>query len=148
MGLTHFRGPDFGEWRQELGRVMDWPMRILSQFGADHGPVDIVERMDDIVVRLEVPGVRSEDIDLRVTSQAFTVQGETRRLEQSEEGGVYHSERRYGRFFRTIPLPIEVKPETAVATIRHGVLEVHVDKVHSGGDGQRVQIRNADGPTM
>lgn len=133
------------DWRQEIGRFMDWPMKAFAQAMREQQAVDIVEGASDFTVRLEVPGVCAKDIDLRVTSEAISVQGELQRQESGEdERGVYHSERRYGRFARTIPLPAAVKADTARATIRHGVLEVRIEKQHPGREGHRVEIEGSD----
>jgi HSP20 family protein len=62
----------------------------------------------------------------------ITISGEIKRRADREEDGYRMMERRYGRFTRTVPLPVEVKPDEAWADYQHGILEIRLNKANQG----------------
>ena len=96
------------------------------------GPsVDLKETDREIILHADIPGVNQEDLDITVEENVVTLKGETKRDESRDEKGYHLTERRYGSFYRTIPLPVEVKSDQAVARYKNGVLELRVPKVES-----------------
>lgn len=90
--------------------------------------VNIWEEGDNVMVRAEIPGMRKEDLDVRVTGDAITISGERKQEEKIEERDFYRMESRYGSFQRTLKLPVEVETENAEASCRNGVLEIRLKK--------------------
>ncbi|MEW6109227.1 MAG: Hsp20/alpha crystallin family protein [Nitrospirota bacterium] len=90
--------------------------------------VDMFERKGDIVVKADLPGVEKENIDLSITKEALTIKGEVKRDEEVKKEDYYAIERSYGRFLRTIQLPVEVDSSKAKASYKNGVLEVILPK--------------------
>jgi HSP20 family protein len=89
---------------------------------------DLVESDDDVSLRLELPGIKPEDVDIQLAGNVLTIRGE-KSEEKSDEGKNYHSrERRFGRFVRRVQVPSEVAPEKVDAAFRDGVLTVTLDK--------------------
>ena len=111
----------------EIARLQDqmartWPgeQRVASFTPA----VDIYEDKEAIFLKAELPGLKAEEVDVRVENNILTLTGE-RKLEKNEDRAGYHRiERTYGSFYRTVPLPEGVKPELAKATMHDGVLEI------------------------
>ncbi len=111
--------------------------RLLERFLADWSdlwkgfpwpapPVDVRKDGRELVFRADLPGVRPEDLEIRVTCNHLVICAE-RREEAEERGREYHwAERRYGVFHRTFPLPPDADAERARADLRNGVLEVRV----------------------
>ena len=90
--------------------------------------VDMYETNDGFVLNFELPGVQEKDISLSITGDVLTVKGE-RRLDQELNGDSYlHTERVYGKFERSVRLPMPVQAERVRATYRDGVLEVSLPK--------------------
>ncbi len=90
--------------------------------------VDILEDDDAVLVRVELPGVRPEDLHVDTRERMLTVRGE-RRLEHAGEPERYHRrERSFGAFSRTFQLPEHVDGDGAVAVIADGVLTVRIPK--------------------
>jgi HSP20 family protein len=86
--------------------------------------VETIQRGDEFVVRADLPGMKREDVKLRVTDDALTIEGE-RRWEHEERREAYvRSERSYGSFCRVVPLPDGAIPDSARASFKDGVLEV------------------------
>jgi HSP20 family protein len=88
--------------------------------------VEVLQRGDNLVVRADLPGLRPEDVRVDVDNGALTISGERSYQTEDENEGLYHSERVYGSFIRTIPLPQGVNPEDVQARVADGVLEVTI----------------------
>ncbi len=92
---------------------------------------EVSDDEDQVVVRLEAPGMAKDDFELQVQDGYLVVRGE-KRLEREKSKGRYHvSECAYGDFERAIPLPDEVDTAGAMASYRHGVLRVELPKDRS-----------------
>jgi HSP20 family protein len=75
-------------------------------------------------VRAELPGLEPKDVKINVENDALVIQGERRFEQEENEGGMQRTERQYGLFYRSIPLPEGAKLDQAKAKFRNGVLEV------------------------
>jgi HSP20 family protein len=111
---------DFG-----FGRNM---FRTTGRRGAERWApqIDVKQEGDELVVRADLPGMKSEDVNVNVTEDVMTLSGERKEERETERGGVYHTERSYGSFFRTIPLPQGAIVDQAKATFKNGVLEIRM----------------------
>ncbi len=90
--------------------------------------VDVYEDAQKLQLRLEVPGIKQEDLDIRVENQTLTVKGERRFQADEKEENFHRIERRYGSFVRTFTLPQTVDTEQVKADYEHGVLTVSLPK--------------------
>jgi HSP20 family protein len=88
--------------------------------------LEVVEREHQLVVRVDLPGLKPEEVTVTVTGDALTIEGERKLETEKTENEWYRTERTYGRFFRTVPLPDGIRPEEVKATFANGVLEVKV----------------------
>jgi HSP20 family protein len=89
-------------------------------------PVDVYREDGNLVIKAEVPGVSSDDLEITVKDQVLTISGETRAEEEVEEENYIRRERRYGSFCRSVALPAEAEGEKAEAVFEDGVLIVTV----------------------
>jgi HSP20 family protein len=122
---------DFSTLRSEMERVFDsmlgrYPRERVEGLWAPL--VDVEETKDNIVARIELPGMKKEDIKVTLVNNMLTVSGE--RKHQVEEKGktYYRIERAYGKFQRTVELPTEVLGDKAKATYKDGILELVIPK--------------------
>ena len=90
--------------------------------------VDIFEDASDVVVKAELPGMKKEDIDVKLTEGAITISGEKKKEEKIEKKNYYRLERSFGSFSRSFNLPAEVQTDKAKAQFKDGILEVRVPK--------------------
>lgn len=90
--------------------------------------VDIFEDDDAVLVRVELPGVRPEDVQIDATEHMLTVRGERRRESAARPGGYHRIERAFGAFSRSFRLPDDVDGESAAAVMSDGVLTVRIPK--------------------
>ncbi len=92
---------------------------------------EVFDNDDQIVVRLEAPGLEKSDFDLEVLDNYLVVRGE-KQIERERTEGRYHvTECAYGRFERAIPLPHEVDSSKARANYKNGVLRIELPKTAS-----------------
>jgi HSP20 family protein len=90
--------------------------------------VDVYEDEHKIVLNLEVPGVKQDDLDIRLENNMLTVRGE-RKFENEENAQNFHRiERRYGSFVRNFSLPTSVDSENVKASYDSGVLKLELNK--------------------
>ncbi|MBI5280971.1 MAG: Hsp20/alpha crystallin family protein [Candidatus Solibacter usitatus] len=90
--------------------------------------VDIFENESDLVLKADVPGVRMEDIDIKIEDATLTVSGKREFVESGEKGAYHRIERNYGAFQRAFALPETVDTENVEAAYDHGVLTVKLPK--------------------
>lgn len=119
------------QWRP-LGELDDLRAELDRMFEGDGEPrvwrmaVDVVEEDGKIVVRADVPGIKTEDVKIEVEDSTLTISAVHE--ESSEEKGERFTrrERRRGSFRRSMPLPEGVRIDDIVATTKDGVLEVTI----------------------
>lgn len=92
--------------------------------------VDVSETPDDYLFKVELPGMKREDITITFEKEVLTIKGEKVREEKGTEGDTkYHLyERTYGEFLRTFTFPAAIVPEKIEAVMADGVLTVKVPK--------------------
>jgi HSP20 family protein len=90
--------------------------------------VDIYEDEHKLVLKLEVPGVKQDDIDIQIEGRTLTVRGERRFQNEEKQENFHRVEHRYGTFARSFTLPGTVDPENVKATCDAGVLELELPK--------------------
>lgn len=90
--------------------------------------VDIKEETDRYVLRADVPGVDSKDIDISMENGVLTIKGERKHEEKEEREGYKRIERAYGTFYRRFTLPDTADAEKVSASSTNGVLEVTIPK--------------------
>jgi HSP20 family protein len=90
--------------------------------------VDVYEDEHEVVLKLEVPGIRQEDLDVRVENQTLTVRGERRFESEEKEENFHRIERRFGTFTRSFTLPVTVDTGSVAAKYENGVLAIQLAK--------------------
>jgi HSP20 family protein len=112
--------------REELARRFDEMNNFIKSlqepwerplWGGSHLPaIDIAEKDNEFVVKMEVPGCKAEDVDISVHGNILTISGEKKQEEERKEKGYYYTERSYGSFRRDLTLAGEVPPGKIEAT--------------------------------
>jgi HSP20 family protein len=78
-------------------------------------PVDIYEDEHKLVLKVEIPGMRQEDLDVRMENHTLTVKGERSFQSEGKEENFHRVERRYGSFYRAFTVPNTINPESIKA---------------------------------
>ena len=119
----------------ELDRMFDepwtmlrWPADALTApDGALWAPkVDIVTKDNTLITRVDLPGMKKEDVLVEVQDGKLTLSGERKKETKEETDNFYREEREYGSFCRIVPLPKGINSADVKATFANGVLEVKV----------------------
>ena len=125
-----------------LNRTLNDPYAPHTEdsFGAWAPPVDIFEKGDQLVIRAEIPGVRAENMEVRVENGVLTLHGERKQETEVKAENAYRMERVYGTFTRSFSLPTTVDAAKVAATCKDGVLEVTVPKAETAKP-KKVEIK-------
>jgi HSP20 family protein len=86
----------------------------------------VFERDKRLVTRIDLPGLKKEDVAVEVMDGQLVISGERKHESEETNENVYRAEREYGSFYRAVPLPDGSKLEDVRATFLNGVLEVSV----------------------
>jgi HSP20 family protein len=106
--------------------------------------VDISERKDGYLVTAELPGVKTDDVEITFEDGLLTIQGERHSAHDAAGEKVHRSERRYGAFRRSITLPSHVASDKIEASAQDGVLQVLVPKAKEV-QAKRIKVRTGQG---
>ena len=115
----------------------EWPLRTRGFFDGWGPPVDVYQDKDNVFVKIEVPGMKKEEIEVSMLGEQLSISGE--RKEESEYRGAesYQSERWFGRFHRSLSLPAAVEAGKIEAHYKDGVLTIICPKTE---EAKRRQI--------
>ena len=125
-----WRHPFLGPWMPRA-----WRWRRLPTISSP--TTDLYQEKDDLVVKMELPGLAKEDIEINLTGNMLTVRGEKKRSEETKEDDFYCCERSYGAFVRNIEMPAEVKWDKVRASLKDGILEIRLPKTEAARESSR-----------
>jgi len=108
-----------------FGRPM---LRWKHEDGVRLPAVDLRETENEVLVTAELPGVDRKNLEVEVLPETLSLRAETLQESEKNEKAYHRSERVWGRFERTIPLPAEVVTDQVKAVLKDGVLEVRLPK--------------------
>lgn len=133
-----------GEMERMLGRAIAAPA-LFEGFGGMRAagwapPVDVSETDDEVVVRTEIPGIASRDIEITVAGTTLNIAGKKDETEETEGEDFYRCERRFGSFRRVIDLPGSVDPDKVTADSENGVVTIRIAK-KPGQRTRRVEVK-------
>lgn len=132
MAITRFTPVRLSPWREraDLSNPFGWLFNETAGHGSWIPAVNVEESADELVFRIEVPGVARDAVSVEVKDDVLTIRGEKKEeREEKDEGLEYHVwERRFGSFQRTFKLPSTVSAEDVGADYRDGVLSIRVPK--------------------
>jgi len=108
--------------------------------------IDMCQRGDKLVVTADLPGIKKDDLDVRVENNYIVIQGHRHDETSSQEEGWQHRERSYGTFYRVIDMPEGADAEQANATFRDGVLKIEIPMSRQNR-GRKLEIRDGGSST-
>lgn len=91
-------------------------------------PVDVYEDEQNLILKLEIPGVNEEDLNVSLENNTLTIQGERKFEKEEKEENFHRIERRFGSFTRTFRLPSTVDAEKVEANYEKGILKISLAK--------------------
>jgi HSP20 family protein len=152
MKTREFFPPDITRWLDEL-REEGWVVppamiptaprlrKMFKEEGFAAPRIDLFEEKEALIAKVEVPGIKKEDLSITVEDETLTVRGSLTTAEEVKEKNYYFAERATGGFLRTVPLPAKVHAEKVTATLRDGLLEIRLPKAEEAkGMGKKIPI--------
>ncbi len=136
--MTLMRWQPFHEMdtlRRQFDQMLDEVTGVSSKLGGHvvgngFAPaVELKDENDRLILRAAVPGMDAKDLDVRVTRDAVAIAGEHHQDEKESDGHFFRSEFRYGKFQRTIPLPVSVQNDNVTADFKDGILTLTLPKI-------------------
>jgi HSP20 family protein len=110
----------FADWRIPLG---------LDVIGEERVPLcDMIDQGDKYEVKLEVPGIEKEKVNVRATKNSLHISGEQSERTEDKGKNYVYNERSYRSFSRRIPIPEEIVPSKITAKMNNGILVVDLPK--------------------
>jgi len=127
----------------QLGMGRGGPGMAAVGSGVLSPPVEVLEREGNLIVRVDLPGLTKDDVWVEVSEDTLTIEGEPRSEHETEQEGILHCERTYGRFRRQLPLPEGVNADQATANFKDGVLEISVPAPPQQARGRQIEIQSS-----
>ena len=135
-------------WRDPFFRA---PMSVfgdMERWFGDFAPahfrpaVDVVDEDKAIKVTAELPGLTKDELQVELNGDYLTLRGEKKNESEREENGAFRTERFYGYFERTTPLPADLDRDRLEATFDNGVLSVRIPKAASSkGNAKVIEVK-------
>jgi len=132
--------------RPFFGAGLRWPalrMMMPSDVTKWVPEIDVFERGNMLVTKIDLPGMKKEDVKVEVVDGHLAISGERKNETEETKNNVYRAERSYGSFYRAVPLPQGVKLEDVKAAFANGVLEVSVPLPVKEATKRQVPIQEA-----
>src|SRR5688572_979085 len=153
MTLARFNYDNLQRWdpfrhlstlREEIDRLFERPFAstVPQQFwlGGGWPTVDLFEDRDHLVVKVEIPGMKKEDIDISLHDGVLAIAGERKTEEKYDKAETHRSERFVGRFHRALTLPVPVQADKTNANYQDGVLTITLPKAEEAKPKQ-IQVQ-------
>lgn len=116
--------------QSQMNRILDelagWQIENRSPWRPS---VELLNGDTNLILKAALPGLAADAIDIQLTRESVRLSGEYKYEEEREDKGCYHSEFRYGKFDRTIALPVVIDHENVTAEFKDGILTLTMPKV-------------------
>ncbi|MFT4189398.1 MAG: Hsp20/alpha crystallin family protein [Aeromicrobium sp.] len=145
LSLFHTRDPFFAEFDSIVRSTLANPAAETLDFTP---PAETLRDGDDVVIRLDLPGVDvARDVSVEASNGRLVIEGERRDERAEETDGRSLREVRYGRFRRTFGLPGHLGADAISAGYDKGVLSVRVAGVYAGTEPTKIAIAEGAAPS-
>ena len=130
------------EFESAIQRLWDGDAGLAEMTtSADWLPsVDVSESDKEIEVKIDLPGLSPEDVEISLSDHELTIKGERREESEQKEKEFHRVERRHGSFLRRIPLPASADTEHLEANADNGVITVTVPKLPEA-KSKRIKVK-------
>ena len=135
--------------QREMNRVFDsfwnrFQQSFDGRIGLGTPRADVAETGEAVEVSVELPGLDAKDIEVSLTGDMLTIKGERKSEREEKHRGFYLSERSYGSFYRSIPVPPGVATDDAKAEFKKGVLTVSLPKTpEAQAKVKKIEVKGA-----
>lgn len=106
--------------------------------------IDVAETDKEIMVNVELPGMTEKDVEITLDHGILSIKGEKQQKSEDKKGHYHYVERRYGSFYRGIPIPAEIDHNKIEAVFKNGVLGISLPKKEiTGSPSRRIEVKNS-----
>ncbi|KAG1735520.1 small heat shock protein [Suillus lakei] len=152
MSLVHFHYDPFTEFERLFDDAFSARFRPSdvsravesgSRVGTFRPKMDLIENKDsnEVTAKFDLPGMDPANVAIEVQQNRLTISGETTTEAQRQEGDYAVRERTFGKFSRTLQLPVGTKSEDVTAKMENGVLTVTFPKVGKEQEPEKVTVK-------
>ena len=106
--------------------------------------IDVSQGEGTYNIHAELPGLDPKDVKVEVENDALVIQGERKSEHEEKDGGMQRTERQYGFFYRSIPLPEGAKVDQAKAKFNNGVLEISIPVPEQQANRRTIPIEGGE----
>ena len=118
--------------QSQLNRIFDDALTPANAANYSKVPAaELTINDEDLVLKLELPGINPADLDIEATAKSISVSGERKSEATEEAEGKTRSEFRYGSFQRVIPLPARIQNTEVKAEYKNGILHLTLPKAEA-----------------
>ena len=120
--------------QREMNRLFDdffgrdFFVEPFRGIGAWKPALDVAETDGSVIVKAELPGLESKDIEVSLSGDVLTIRGEKKEEKEEKTKSYHRVERHYGSFERAVRLPASVKGDQVQASFKNGVLHIELPK--------------------
>jgi len=141
---------DLSRLQNEMNRMLNgvfgadaalWPA-VSTRSGTAWPKLDVSETEDSVHISAELPGLKEDEIEVEVMSDTLRISGEKKDERVVDKHNFHSVERSFGRFDRTVMLPVEVDSKKAEATFEDGVLKICLPKT-TPVSAQKITVKPA-----
>ncbi|MHB1361429.1 MAG: Hsp20/alpha crystallin family protein [Thermoleophilia bacterium] len=144
--------------RTPYKELLDMPREMTSLFGrpfrsllaepflgvdALRVPMDIYSKGADMFMRMELPGIKAEDVDITLADHMLSITGKREEDKEIKEDDFYRRERTFGSFERSVPLPDKVTEKDIEAVFEDGVLEIKVKGAVETVPAKHIEVKGS-----
>lgn len=104
-------------------------------------PLDMQETGDSVIIKLDMPGVNKEDVQINVKDSLLEVKAHKKREARTVREGYYKQERAFSGFYRALQLPANVDSENTEVDYKDGVLKITIPKKERAKEKKKIKIR-------
>lgn len=131
MGMVYVKWEPFRDlmaMQDRMTRLFDETLSRIWKEDMPRGvwspPVDILEKGNEVILKIDLPEMNQNEIDIKVEENTLIIQGERKFVKETSDTNYLQIERPYGTFRRTVAFPREIDQEKVKAAYKDGVLRV------------------------
>jgi HSP20 family protein len=104
--------------------------------------MDVSETEKEIHIHTELPGMTEKDVEVSLEKNVLSIKGEKKQEVEQKNKNFHCLERKYGSFYRSIPLSAEIDAEKIEANFKNGILSIQLPKTKGKEEAKKIQIKS------